>query len=173
MTENVLRPFRPALPPSLHKKYVGPVKELIMAGLRRQPCEEPHVLSLVFQGLSNLARFEDYSSAQQSHLVHDLLEMTHEIPKECQHAALNAISSLLSVPKDGLDVYELLIKVHANVGGGRGKGLDNDLKALVSGIYGHLGTVERNVSDKKYPCARAMLIDSVVNLQPVISRVGP
>ncbi|KIR78890.1 hypothetical protein I306_04100 [Cryptococcus gattii EJB2] len=122
----------PALPPSLHKKYVGPVKELIMAGLRRQPCEEPHVLSLVFQGLSNLARFEDYSSAQQSHLVHDLLEMTHEIPKECQHAALNAISSLLSVPKDGLDVYELLIKVHANVGGGRGKGLDNDLKALDS-----------------------------------------
>lgn len=158
MTENVFVAFRPALPPSLHKKYVGPVKELIMAGLRRQRCEEPHVLSLVFQGLSNLARFEDYSSVQQSHLVQDLLEMTHEIPKECQHAALNAISSLLSVPKDGLDVYELLIKVHANVGGGRGKGLDNDLKALVSGIYGHLGTVERNVSDKKYPCARAMLM---------------
>lgn len=62
------------------------------------------------------------------------------------------------MPKDGLDAYELLIKVHANVGGGRGKGLDNDLKALVSGIYGHLGTVERNVSDKKYSCARAMLI---------------
>ncbi|KAL0241969.1 hypothetical protein I308_106143 [Cryptococcus tetragattii IND107] len=150
----------PALPPSLHKKYVGPVKDLIMAGLRRQPCEEPHVFSLVFQGLSNLARFEDYSSAQQSHLVQDLLEMTHEIPKECQHAALNAISSLLSVPKDGLDAYELLIKVHANVGGGRGKGLDNDLKALVSGIYGHLGTVERNPvisRDSKAAINREML----------------
>lgn len=117
-----------------------------MTGLGR-PCE-PHILSLIFQGLSNLARFEGYSSLQQSQLVQDLLEMTQEIPKECQHAALNAISSLLSAPKEGLDVYELLIKVHANFGGGRGKGLDNDLKALVSGIYGHLGTVERNVSEK-------------------------
>lgn len=148
----------PALPPSLHKKYVAPVKDLIMTGLRR-PCE-PHVLSLIFQGLSNLARFEGYSSLQQSQLVQDLLEMTHEIPKECQHAALNAISSLLSVPKDGLDVYELLVKVHANFGGGRGKGLDNDLKALVSGIYGHLGTVERNPvisRDSKAAINREML----------------
>ncbi|KAK8866140.1 hypothetical protein IAR55_001291 [Kwoniella newhampshirensis] len=132
----------PALPPSLHKKYVRPVKELIMTGLR-QPAEN-HTLSLIFQGLSNLAKFEGYTSAQQSQLAQDLLEMTQEIPKECQHAALNAISSLLSVPKDGLDVYELLIRVHANFGGGRGGGLDGDLKALVSGIYGHLGTVERN-----------------------------
>ncbi|ODN92024.1 hypothetical protein L198_05696 [Cryptococcus wingfieldii CBS 7118] len=132
----------PALPPSLHKKYVGPVKELIMTGLHR-PCEPP-TLSLIFQGLSNLAHFESYTSAQQSQLAQELLEKTQEIPKECQHAALNAISSLLSVPKEGLDVYELLIKVHARFGGGRGKTLDNDLKALVSGIYGHLGTVERN-----------------------------
>ncbi|WVQ77110.1 hypothetical protein IAR50_006793 [Cryptococcus sp. DSM 104548] len=132
----------PALPPSLHKKYVGPVKELIMAGLHR-PCEPP-TLSLIFQGLSNLARFETYTSAQQAQLAQELLEKTQEIPRECQHAALNAISSLLSVPKEGLDVYELLIKVHARFGGGRGKSLDNDLKALVSGIYGHLGTVERN-----------------------------
>ncbi|WVQ82472.1 hypothetical protein IAT38_004601 [Cryptococcus sp. DSM 104549] len=132
----------PALPTSLHKKYVGPVKELIMTGLRRP--SESHTLSLIFQGLSNLARFEGYSSAQQSQLAQDLLEMTQEIPKECQHAALNAISSLLSVPKEGLDVYELLIKVHAVFGGGRGGGLDGDLKALVSGIFGHLGTVERN-----------------------------
>ncbi|OXG92409.1 hypothetical protein C345_05935 [Cryptococcus neoformans A2-102-5] len=148
----------PALPPSLHKKYVGPVKDLIMTGLGR-PCE-PHILSLIFQGLSNLARFEGYSSLQQSQLVQDLLEMTQKIPKECQHAALNAISSLLSVPKEGLDVYELLIKVHANFGGGRGKGLDNDLKALVSGIYGHLGTVERNPvisRDSKAAINREML----------------
>lgn len=50
--------------------------------------------------------------------------------------------------KEGLDVYELLIKVYVNFGGGRGKGLDNDLKVLVSGIYGYLGIVERNVSEK-------------------------
>ncbi|OCF37694.1 hypothetical protein I316_00821 [Kwoniella heveanensis BCC8398] len=132
----------PALPPSLHKKYVGPVKELIMAGLRRP--SEAHTLSLIFQGLSNLAKFEGYTSIQQAQLAQDLLEMTQEIPKDCQHAALTAISSLLSVPKDGLDVYELLIRVHAIFGGGRGGALDGDMKALVDGIYGHLGTVERN-----------------------------
>ncbi|WRT64368.1 uncharacterized protein IL334_001300 [Kwoniella shivajii] len=133
----------PALPPSLHKKYVGPVKELIMTGLQRP--SEAHTLSLIFQGLSNLAKFEGYSSIQQAQLVSDLLEMTQEIPKDCQHAALSAISSLLSLPKEGLDVYDLLIRVHAIFGGnGRGNGLDGDLKALVSGIYGHLGTVERN-----------------------------
>jgi hypothetical protein len=74
----------------------------------------------------------------------DLLEMTQEIPRDSQHAALNAISRLLSVPQEGLDVYELLITVHATFGGKGGK-LVADLKALVSGIYGHLGTVERNV----------------------------
>ncbi|WVF70243.1 hypothetical protein IAT40_005032 [Kwoniella sp. CBS 6097] len=132
----------PALPPSLHKKYVGPVKELIMAGLRRP--SEAHTLSLIFQGLSNLAKFEGYTSIQQAQLAQDLLEMTQEIPKDCQHAALTAISSLLSVPKDGLDVYELLIRVHAIFGGGRGGALNGDMKALVDGIYGHLGTVERN-----------------------------
>ncbi|WVQ61961.1 uncharacterized protein L199_000094 [Kwoniella botswanensis] len=140
----------PALPPALHKKYVGPVKELIMTGLRRP--SEANILSLIFQGLSNLSKFESYSSDQQAQLTYDLLEMTLEIPKDCQHASLNAISNLLSIPKDGLDVFELLIKVHAIFGNsknsqstsGIGLGLDDDLKALVSSIYGHLGTVERN-----------------------------
>ncbi|WVW82548.1 hypothetical protein I302_104559 [Kwoniella bestiolae CBS 10118] len=144
----------PALPPSLHKKYVGPVKELIMTGLRRPSEAGSNTLSLIFQGLSNLSKFEGYSSQQQAQLTYDLLEMTLEIPKDCQHASLNAISNLLSIPKDGLDVFELLIKVHAIFGnskmGGNGSnvngglGLDADLKALVSSIYGHLGTVERN-----------------------------
>nr|XP_018999660.1 uncharacterized protein I203_07857 [Kwoniella mangroviensis CBS 8507]OCF63121.1 hypothetical protein I203_07857 [Kwoniella mangroviensis CBS 8507] len=137
----------PALPPSLHKKYVGPVKELIMTGLRRP--SEANTLSLIFQGLSNLSKFESYSSTQQAQLTYDLLEMTLEIPKDCQHASLNAISNLLSIPKDGLDVFELLIKVHAIFGNSKNSlglalGLDDDLKALVSSIYGHLGTVERN-----------------------------
>ena len=70
--------------------------------------------------------------------------MSQEIPKDSQHAALHAIARLLSVPKDGLDVYNLLITVHATFGG-RHAELEPDLKALVSGIYGHLGTVERNV----------------------------
>jgi hypothetical protein len=135
---------RPALPVSLHKKYVGPVKDRILSGLQRP--NEGHTLSLIFQGLANLAKFEGWGSVQQSELAMDLLAMTQEIPKDSQHAALNAISRLLSVPQEGLDVYELLISVHATFGG-RVTKLDSDLKALVSGIYGHLGTVERNVSD--------------------------
>ncbi|CAD6575349.1 MAG: hypothetical protein TREMPRED_001360 [Tremellales sp. Tagirdzhanova-0007] len=131
----------PALPPSLHQKYVGPVKELILSGLQRS--SEGHTLSLIFQGLANLAQSEGWGSAQQSELAIDLLEMSQEIPKDSQHAALHAIARLLSVPKDGLDVYNLLITVHATFGG-RHAELEPDLKALVSGIYGHLGTVERN-----------------------------
>jgi hypothetical protein len=121
---------------------VDPVKELILSGL--QKTNEGHILSLIFQGLANLAKFEGWGSAQQSELAVDLLRMTQEIPKDSQFAALNAISRLLSVPQEGLDVYELLITVHATFGG-RGAKLDPNLKALVSGIYGHLGTVERNV----------------------------
>ncbi|WWD17654.1 hypothetical protein CI109_102095 [Kwoniella shandongensis] len=169
----------PALPPSLHKKYVGPVKELIMTGLRRP--SENHTLSLIFQGLSNLAKFEGYTSTQQAQLAQELLEMTQEIPKDCQHAALNAISSLLSVPKDGLDVYELLINVHANFGGGKGGGLDGDLKALVSGIYGHLGTVERNPvisRDSKAAINRELLnypskVVHLSRISEVCDRYGP
>ena len=74
-----------------------------------------------------------------------LFEMIQEIPKDSQHAALNAISKLLSVPTEGLDSYDLLVNVQANFGGRMSK-MDMDLKALISGIYGHLGTVERNVS---------------------------
>lgn len=135
----------PALPPSLHRKYVGPVKKLILSGLQHP---EGTTLALIFQGLANLAKFEGWGSAQQSQLAVDLLEMSQEIPKDSQHAALNAISRLLSVPTEGLDVYELLITVHATFGG-RNANLDTDLKALVSGIYGHLGTVERNVSIRR------------------------
>ncbi|WVR06060.1 hypothetical protein IAU60_003088 [Kwoniella sp. DSM 27419] len=138
----VISNLLPALPPSLHRKYVGPVKKLIMSGLHRPT--EPHTLSLIFQGVSNLAKFEGYTSTQQTELVQELLDMVQEIPKDCQHAALSAISSLLRVPQEGLDVYELLIKVHAIFGEGRGVALNNDLKALVDGVYGHLGTVERN-----------------------------
>jgi len=137
-------PARPALPPSLHKKYVAPIKELILSALNDPPTEA-NTLSLIFQGLANLAKFEGWGSAQQSSLVLGLLEMSQEIPKDSQHAALNAISRLLSVPQEGLDVYDILVTVHATFGGRSAK-LDADLKALVSGIYGHLGTVERNVS---------------------------
>lgn len=136
--------YRPALPKSLHKKYVGPVKQLILSGLEHSQ-EGTATLSLVFQGLANLAKFEGWGATQQSNLASDLLDMTQEIPKDSQHAALNAISRLLSIPTEGLEVYDLLIKVHATFGG-RGVKLDPDLKALVSAIYGHLGTVERNVS---------------------------
>jgi hypothetical protein len=105
---------------------------------------ESHTLSLIFQGLANLANVEGWGSAQQSELTIGLLEMTQEISKDSQYAALNAIARLLSVPREGLDVYDLLITVHATFGG-RSIKLDADMKALVSGIYGHLGTVERNV----------------------------
>jgi hypothetical protein len=37
--------------------------------------------------------------------------------------------------------------------GGRYTRLDDDLKALVAGIYGHLGTVERDVSYCRYICS--------------------
>ena len=76
-----------------------------------------------------------------------LLDMTQEIPKDSQHAALNAISKLLSVPSDDIDTYDIMVNVQATFGG-RASKLDQDLKALVAGIYGHLGTVERNVSDQ-------------------------
>ena len=132
---------RPTLPISLHKKYVGPVKELILSGLQRP--NESHTLSLIFQGLANLARSDSWDRTQQSELAVDLLEMSQEIPKDAQHAALSAIGRILAVPSDGLDVYDLLIKVHATFGGS--KTLEADLKALISGIYGHLGTVERDV----------------------------
>ena len=135
----------PALPPALHKKYVGPVKTLILSGLQR-PHEGGHVLSLTFQGLANLAKVEGWGSAQQSELAVDLLELSQEIPKDSQHAALNAISRLLSVPQEGLDVYQLLVAVHATFGAGKQLKLDSEIKALAAGIYGHLGTVERNVS---------------------------
>ena len=127
------------------------MKELILSGLERPG--EGHTLSLIFQGLANLAEFESWSSAQQSEIAVLLLEMSQEIPKDSQHAALNAIARLLSVPKEGLDVYDMLITVHATFGG-RDTKLDADLKALVSGIYGHLGTVERNVCSPCLPHPR-------------------
>ncbi|EIW72381.1 hypothetical protein TREMEDRAFT_26582 [Tremella mesenterica DSM 1558] len=130
-----------ALPQSLHQKYVEPVKTLILSGLHRP--HEGHVLSLTFQGLANLAKVEGWASDQQSNLAIELLELSQEIPKDSQHAALNAISRLLSVPQEGIDVYNLLVAVHATFGGRHAK-LDSELKALAAGIYGHLGTVERN-----------------------------
>jgi hypothetical protein len=142
--------IRPALPSSLHKKYVRPVKELILSGLEKP--KDGHLLSLIFQGLANLAKFEGWGSAQQSELANDLLEMSQEIPRDSQHAALNAISRLLAVPQEGLDVYNLLLAVHTAFGG-RHTRLDADLKALVAGIYGHLGTVERDVSRVLWPSA--------------------
>jgi hypothetical protein len=135
----------PVLPQSLHKKYVGPVKQLILSGLER-PSDGASTLSLVFQGLANLAKLEDWGAAQQSALAMDLLDMTPELPKDSQHAALHAISRLLSTPSEDSDVYDLLTRVHAMFGGVAGRKLDGDLKSLVSQIYGHLGTVERNVS---------------------------
>jgi hypothetical protein len=151
---------RPALPQSLHKKYVGPVKQLILSGLH-PTADSNATLSLVFQGLANLAKFEGWGATQQSSLAMDLLEMTQEIPKDSQHAALNAISRLLSVPTEGLDVYDLLIRVHATFGGGDrgGRKLDVDLKSLVSGIYGHLGTVERNVSARPPHLANFVMVE--------------
>ena len=147
--------FRPALPPSLHQKYVGPVKELILSGLQRS--SEGHTLSLIFQGLANLAHSEGWGSAQQSEIAIDLLEMSQEIPKDSQRAALHAIARLLSVPKEGLDVYNLLITVHATLGG-RPSELEPDMKALVSGIYGHLGTVERNVRSPVLRVSRRLVL---------------
>ena len=75
----------------------------------------------------------------------DLLSMAQEIPKDSQHAALNAVSRLLTVPPQ-CDVQGMLVAIHAGFGG-RSRKLDGDLKALVAGIYGHLGTVERDVSN--------------------------
>lgn len=76
-------------------------------------------------------------------LAMDLLEMSQDIPTDSKHAALNAISRLLSVPQKGVDVYEMLVNVHANFAFGDQP--DRDLKAMIAGIYGSLGTIERNV----------------------------
>jgi hypothetical protein len=131
------------------------------------------LISLVFQGLANLAKFKpdspastssnrpghnhnhnsgnasgsgiEWDAAKQLSLPRDLLEMAQDIPKDAQLAALNAISSLLAVPQEGVDVYNLLRKVHETFGRGIWR-LDLDFKAPVAAIYGHLGTVERNVS---------------------------
>lgn len=149
----------------MHKKYVEPIKELILSGLQ-QP-NEGHTLSLIFQGLANLAKFEDWGSGHQNQLVLDLLDMAQEIPKDSQHASLKAISRLLSVPREGIDVYDLLISVHATFGS-RSAVLDTDLKALVAEVYGHLGTVERNVSIYYFICLTDL---QLISSQPVISRV--
>jgi hypothetical protein len=131
----------PALPPSVRKKYTRTVKERILIGLD-QP-QEGHTLSLIFQGLANLAKFDTWQKAQQTQLAIDLLDMSQEIPRDSQHAALNAIARLLTVPQQD-DAYDMLLNVHATF---RKTGkLDPDLKSLIAGIYGHLGTVERNVS---------------------------
>lgn len=71
--------------------------------------------------------------------------MAQDLPKEAQLAALGAVGSLLAVPDDGLDVYNLLRMVHEMFGRGIWR-VDLDFKAPVAAIYGELGTVERNVS---------------------------
>lgn len=116
-------------------------------------------MSLIFQGLANLAKFEDWGSDHQNQLVLDLLEMSQEIPKDSQHASLKAISRLLSVPREGIDVYDLLVSVHATFGS-KSVSLDMDLKALVAEVYGHLGTVERNVSGLQ-PCGTPLIFTSI------------
>lgn len=131
----------PALPPSTRHRYTGPVKDLMLRGLER-PQEGP-TLSLILQGLANLSRFDTWGSAQQTQLALDLLEMSQEIPRDSQHAALNAISRLLAIPRSD-DAYDMLLNVHSTFKNSHN--LDMDLKALISGIYGQLGTVERNVS---------------------------
>ena len=97
---------------------------------------------MIFQGLANLANFGSWHSSQQTQLAVDLLDMSQEIPKDSQHAALNAIARLLAAPQ--ADMYEMLLTVHSTFR--RAGKLDPDSKALVAGIYGHLGTIERNVS---------------------------
>jgi hypothetical protein len=79
---------------------------------------------------------------QQTQLAIDLLDMSQEIPKDSQHAALNAIARLLAAPQHRMDGYELLTTVHSTFR--KSSNLDPDSKALVAGIYGHLGTIERN-----------------------------
>jgi hypothetical protein len=71
--------------------------------------------------------------------------MSQEIPKDSQHAALNAIARLLAAPQHRQDLYEMLLAVHATFRR-KSSTLDPDSKALVASIYGHLGTIERNVS---------------------------
>lgn len=132
----------PALPVHVRKRYIHSVKELILVGLERP--QEGQTLSLIFQGLANLARFDAWGKSQQTQLAIDLLEMSQEIPRDSQHAALNAIARLLATPQGDVDAYEMLGSVHSTFK--RRQKLDPDLKALVSGIYGSLGTVERNVS---------------------------
>jgi hypothetical protein len=120
------------------------VRNLIEYGLGHYQ-SDPSILSLVFQGLANLARVEGWSAEKQAELASKLLDMIPDIEKDSQHAALNAILRLVSVPDKSFDVYDLLIKVHATLGG-RSMNLEPEFKALASAIYGFLGTVERHVS---------------------------
>lgn len=112
---------------------------------------ESHILSLIFQGLANLAKLGNWQKTQQSQLALDLLEMSQEIPKDSQHAALHAIARLLAAPQHRTDMYEMLLTVHARFR--RGAKLDPDSKTLVACIYGHLGTIERNVSSHRMSVA--------------------
>lgn len=129
-----------SLPVHVRRPYIRSIKDLILVGLERP--QDSQTLSLIFQGLANLARFDAWGQSQQMQLAIDLLEMSQEIPRDSQHAALNAIARLLATPQG--DAYEMLGSVHTSFK--RNSNLDPDLKALVSGIYGTLGTVERNVS---------------------------
>ncbi|KAL7419250.1 hypothetical protein Q5752_006087 [Cryptotrichosporon argae] len=133
----------PALPTPLHQKYAGPVKDLILAGLRAPaPASSPASLPLIFQGLANLARFEGWPPAQQARLALDVLELARDLPRDAQHAALGAVARLSAGPQSSADAYDLLLNLHSMFGGN--VRLDPELKALVSAVYGHLGTVERN-----------------------------
>ena len=60
----------PALPVHVRQRYVGAVKELILVGLERP--QEGQTLSLIFQGLANLARFDSWAKSQQTQLAVDL-----------------------------------------------------------------------------------------------------
>lgn len=118
------------------------MKTLILLGLENT--HDSNILSLIFSGLANLARLGSWKTIQQTQLAMDLLDLQQEVPKDSQHAALSAIARLLAAPQHRQDLYEMLLTVHSTFR--RNPTLDSDLKAQVASIYGHLGTIERNVS---------------------------
>jgi hypothetical protein len=153
--------LRIALPESLSQKYIDPIKDLIIGSLHT---DEWSLRNLVFNSLGNLAQFQVWRGSEQLELSLALLDSALDVRPQAhtdsKHAALMAVARLLSLPREGLDLYEVLLAIHRHFGifGANSSNQVHaaDEKRLLAQILGVIGAIDRNPAITRVSCIRAM-----------------
>lgn len=116
--------------------------------------------NLVFNSLGNLAQFQVWRGSEQLELSLSLLDSALDVRPQAhadsKHAALMAVARMLSLPRDGLDLYEVLLAIHRHFGifgvNPANQIHAADEKRLLAQILGVIGTIDRDPAITRVSC---------------------